>query len=206
VLALLVLLAVAACGVPTDGTTRTLDRDRVPYGLLRTAPPEGPAPSVTGPAVTVPQVYLLDVEDQLVPQRQPVEASGLEPVVQSLLLLLAAGPTEEQRARGLGTALGPGVGLDLTGVVEGTAQIQVTPSSQIPAADRLPLAIGQVVLTATSVDGVDRVVFLQDGVPVEAPLPGGARTSVPVTAADYSSLLANTAQRLEKAVPSATPS
>jgi hypothetical protein len=195
------VLALAGCGVPTDGSTRTLDAEKVPYGLLRPAPVQSPTPSAPGPAVTVPQVFFLDVDDQLVPQPQPVEASGLEPVVQSLLARLAAGPNEQQRASGLGSALGPGVQLDLLGVADRTASIQVTPSSQTPAADRLPLAVGQVVLTVTSVDGVDRVVFVQDGAPIEAPLPGGARTSQPVSASDYSTLLAGTAERAEKVEP-----
>lgn len=198
------VLVLVGCGVPTDGSTRTLDAEKVPYDLLRTAPAESPAPAVTGP-VTVPQVFFLDVEDQLVPQRQAVDASGLGPVVQSLLAILAAGPSEEQRASGLSSALGPDVQLDLVDVVDGTASIQVTPSSQSPAADRLPLAVGQVVLTVASVDGVNRVTFLQDGAPIEAPLPGGARTSQPVSASDYSTLLDSTAERAEKVVPDATP-
>lgn len=199
--AVVAAVAVAGCGVPSDGAVRTLDADRVPYDLLRAAPAQTPTPSVTGPAVTVPQVFFLDGEDQLVPQEQPVEASGLVPVVDALLAHLASGPSEQLRAVGLGSALGPDVGLDLVDVVDGVAQIQVTPSSQSPAADRLPLAVGQVVLTVTSVDGVDRVTFLQDGVPIEAPLPGGARTSAPVSASDYSSLLDTAAGRAEKAVP-----
>jgi hypothetical protein len=96
------------------------------------------------------------------------------------------------------------VRLDLVDVVDGTASIQITPSSQSPSADRLPLAVGQLVLTVTSVDGVDRVTFLQDGAPIEAPLPGGARTAQPVTAADYSSLLARTAERAVKVAPAPT--
>jgi hypothetical protein len=194
------LLAVAACGVPTDGTVRTLDADAVPYGLLRTAPAETPAPEVTGPAVTVPQLFFLDREDRLVPQPQPVPASGLEPVVSALLGRLAEGPSEQQRDQGLASALGPDVGLALVAVTDRVAQIDVMPSAQSPAADRLPLAIGQVVLTATSVDGVDRVVFLQDGVTLEVPLPGGARTAQPVSASDYASLLGGI-PRAEKAVP-----
>jgi hypothetical protein len=204
VVAAAAVLALTSCGVPTNGSTRALDAENVPYDLLRTAPAGTPVPTVTGPTVTVPQVFFLDVDDQLVPQRQPVEASGLAPVVQSLLARLVAGPNDEQRAAGLGSALGPDVQLDLVDVVDGTASIEVTPSSQTPAADRLPLAIGQVVLTVTSVDGVDRVTFLQAGAPIEAPLPGGARTSQPVTAADYSTLLASTAERAEKVAPAPT--
>jgi hypothetical protein len=202
------LLTLVACGVPADGTVRTVDPDAVPYGLLRTAPVESPAPTVAGPAVTVPQVYFLDDEDQLVPEPQPVPAAGLEPVLDALLSRLAQGPSEQQLDQGLGSALGPDTGLELVSVVDRVAHVQVTPSSQSPAADRIPLAIGQVVLTATSVDGVDRVAFVRDGVPLEVPLPGGARTSQPVSASDYASLL-GPVPRAEKAVPSSpagTPS
>jgi hypothetical protein len=51
------------------------------------------------------------------------------------------------------------------------------------------LAVAQVVLTVTSVPGVDSVLVTRDGAPVELPLPGGALTSGPVTGRDYISLV-----------------
>lgn len=59
-------------------------------------------------------------------------------------------------------------------------------------------------LTATSVDGIDHVLLEQDGQQLEAPLPGGERTSAPVDAADYASLLADSTDHPEKAKPGPT--
>ncbi|MGH8893721.1 MAG: GerMN domain-containing protein [Actinomycetes bacterium] len=191
----------ASCGVPQDGATRALDAGDVPYRLLDEAAGHSADPSVSGPLVTVPQVFFLDGDERLVPQPQPMAASGLEPVVGALLGRLATGPTEQQRGRGLGSALGPGARLRLLQVTDGLASVEVTPSQQSPAADRLPLAIGQVVLTAASVDGVDRVLLVRDGQPLEAPLPGGERTSEPLTPSDYTDLLAVSATRTQKAEP-----
>ncbi|HEX6935924.1 MAG TPA: GerMN domain-containing protein [Actinomycetes bacterium] len=204
-LALVCLTALAACGVPQDGTTRAVDPDDVPYRLLETAPAPSPSATVTGPVVTVPQVFFVNRDAQLVPQRQPLDATGLEPVVAALLDRLADGPSEQQRDIGLASALGPDVGLRLVDVVDAVARIEVTPSTQSPTADRLPVAVGQVVLTVTSVDGVDRVVLVQDGRAVEVPLPGGELTAEPVSAGDYSALLASTAARPEKASPGLAP-
>ncbi len=46
------------------------------------------------------------------------------------------------------------------------------------------------VLTLTSVEGVDQVLLVQDGEPTEMALPGGARTSDPVGAGQYRALVA----------------
>lgn len=195
----------AACGVPQDGATRRVDPGEVPYRLLEAAPAPSASPLVTGPVVTVPRVYLVDRGARLVAQPQPLDARGLVPVVDALLARLVAGPSEQQRDIGLGSALGPGVGLRLVDVSGGVARIEVAPSPQRPPADRLPIAVGQVVLTVTSVEGVDRVVLLQRGVPVEVPLPGGELTADPVEAGDYAGLLAARTTRSEKATPGPGP-
>jgi hypothetical protein len=191
----------AACGVPQDDSPRTLPAEDVPYDLLSPSAAATPTPSPTGPRLTVPRIYLLDSTDQLVARPLSLNATGLEPVERALLDALSAGPTEDQRSEGLGTALGPGVGLTLVDVVDGTARVTVTPSESTPSADRLPLAVGQVVLTLTSVDGVDAVQIVRDGQPVPAPLPGGEQTSDPLTAADYASLVTPSSSRTTKAEP-----
>jgi spore germination protein GerM len=107
----------------------------------------------------------------------------------ALLERLTAGPTDADRARGLDTALGQGARLQLRGIDEGVVSLELTPGAPPPAAERLPLAVAQVVLTATSVAGVDSVVLLRDGVPVGVPLPGGEQVSGPVSGEQYMTLL-----------------
>ena len=109
-----------------------------------------------------------------------------------LLRRLAAGPTTEQREAGLSTVLEPGVPVALVDVVDGTARVALRQPDRDPAADRLPLATGQVVLTVTSAPGVEHVQLLRDGAPTAVPLPGGARSAAPVTALAYAVLLAAT--------------
>jgi spore germination protein GerM len=108
--------------------------------------------------------------------------------VERLLGYLTAGPTDGARAAGRSTALPPESRLSLVGLTAGTAEVEVDPETGI-SADRLPVAIGQVVLTVTSAPGVSAVALVSDGAPVQVPLPGGALTGEPVTAQDYASLL-----------------
>lgn len=188
--AALVSIGTAACGVPQDATTRPIDPTRVPYDLLDTDPAHAPGPTPNGRDPVVPQVFFL-VEETFRPVPRPPDPGvvGVEPVTAEVLARLSAGPTEQERAEGMSSALGPGVGLTLLEVTDRVARISLEPSDQPPPADRAPLAVGQLVFTVTSVDGVDRVQLLRDGRTIEVPLPGGARTVEPVGASDYLSLL-----------------
>ena len=145
--------------------------ERARQGLRASDGPAGPPLPPTGAAPTV--------GDE--------QAATLAAV---LLRRLAAGPTAEQREAGLSTVLEPGVPVALVDVVDGTARVALRQPDRDPAADRLPLATGQVVLTVISAPGVERVQLLRDGAPTAVPLPGGARSIAPVTALDYAVLLA----------------
>ncbi len=178
-------LAVAGCGVPTDGAVGPITA--VPYDLLSPTTAAGPTPS---PSRSVgPFVYL--VRDDLLVRVQ-VQGVGGDVVATTadLLSRLASGPTKDDRTSGLATALGPDVRLTLTGVDRGTAVVDVQAGDQAPSPGRLPLAVGQIVLTAGSVPGVDRVVLTAGGTPIEAPLPGGALTARPLVPTDYAVLRA----------------
>jgi hypothetical protein len=202
----LAALPLVACGVPLDETTRTVPMEEVPYGLLNPPPPPESPPEVEGPGTTSLLLYLLDDEEQLVPTPLTVEATGLRSVVRQLLEQLADGPTEAQRDQGLASALGADVELSLDGIDGSTARVEVSPPTREPAADRLPLAVGQVVLTLTSVEGVECVLLVQDGEPTEMALPGGARTSSPAGAVDYRSLVVPGALPAPKVAPVPTMS
>ena len=191
--ALLSLAALASCGLPTDDGARPLDSREVPYGLLRSVPPATTPPAKLKSApVAQAQLFLLGPQDQLVavpPGVQDPPAAPYERLT-ALLARLEKGPDEQQRAQGLSTALSPGVQIDLLSLTgRGVAQVQVVAGLKDPSADRLPLAIGQLVLTATSVAGVHAVQLVRDGAPVEVPLPGGALTSQPLSQNDYDQLV-----------------
>ncbi|GAA5032135.1 hypothetical protein GCM10023258_30850 [Terrabacter aeriphilus] len=187
-LAALGVLVVAGCGLPQSTPAQLVDPTDVPYRLVDPAP-SGPSTSVRGTVTTTPRVYLLTTDELLTPVAAPLSRAGLGPVVAALLDRLAQGPDSQQRAAGLATALGSGFVLRLERVAGRTAVVELDPGERELNASRLPLAVGQVVLTLTSLDGIDDVQFVRQGRPAEVPLPDGALTSSPVDGDDYDSLV-----------------
>jgi len=185
------LAAGTACGMPRDDTPRPVPADQVPYGLLDPSPEPATAAEVVGPAVISPSVYLVDAEDELVAVPLPVEAAEADVVARAVLEALAGGPTAEQRAQGLSSSVGPGVRLDLIEIDGGMARVDVYADVREPAAERLPIIAAEIVLSLTSVEGIDAVLLEQEGKPVPARLPGGSLRNGPVTASDYASMLAD---------------
>lgn len=202
--AVVVVLVCAGCGSPSSGTARTVPADDVPYGLLSPAPSDSTTAATDRPGTTSPQLYLLGDDDLLVPTALAVDARGLEAVVRQLLARLSNGPNETQRELGLASALGPDVVLRLEGLTGSTVRVDVTLPNRGPVADRLPLAVGQIVLTLTSVAGVGQVLLVRDDEPLEMALPGGARTTEPVGALDYQALVAPGSPPVPKAEPGPT--
>ncbi len=66
------------------------------------------------------------------------------------------------------------------------------------SAERLPMAVGQLVLTVLSAPGIRSVELVSDDGPIEAPLPGGVLTEGPVTVDDYIGLVVSGYEALGK--------
>jgi hypothetical protein len=182
------VLAVTGCGVPTRGTAELVNPGDVPYGLLTSGPAATTPTQATVPRGDQPHLYWLDNDDRAI--AAPVSGTGTGPAaLNTLLARLTEGPTDSQRRAGLGTALSPQTSIRVRALSQGVADLEVRSTLEDPAADRLPLAVGQIVLTATSVPGVDAVRLLRDGRTVAAPLLGGALTTEPVNAFNYAELL-----------------
>lgn len=183
------ILVVSACGLPGDGVVR-VDDASVPYRLLEPGQPSPSEASVLGqPSRAEPLLFWLDASERLVPTaagascRQPAAAQ-----VADLLDELSSGPSERERAAGRASAWAQPARLELVDLDDTTAVVELDP--QLPtSAERLPLAVGQIVLAVTSARGVGAVAFVADGQPVQVPLPGGALTDGPVTASDYAELV-----------------
>ncbi len=190
VAALVVLPLLGACSLPTGGAATSVPSDEVPYGLVTSS--ATPSATDTASATARGTVYLVDGHQHLVPLVVEVEVAPLRPLVQQLLLRLALGPNERQRTRGLATDLAPGSTVALRSVDGGTATIELRAPVQDPSPVRFPVAIGQIVLTATSVVGIDRVRFVQaDGAPANVPVPPvGEVTTGALTADQLITLLA----------------
>jgi hypothetical protein len=172
----------AACGVPTGGVTTPIASTAVPYGLAEpmTAEPTSADPQLPSGVL----VYFPDAD--LVLRTVPLDST--EASVTAVLAQLAAGPDATQRDQGLQSALGPDVRLTADPAVDGVVAVDVVALAQDPSADRLPVAVGQIVLSLTSVPGVRGVTLQREGQPREVPLPGGSLTSRVLTAQDYVSL------------------
>lgn len=202
----LLMALCGACGLPDGGTARQVPAAEVPYGLLATATSLPTPTSTPTRATIVGTLYLVDAQQRLVPLSVRVPESSIVALVQALLTRLSAGPTEADRSRGLQTDLGQGASLTLRSVSSGLATIELRTSSQDPSPRNLPVAIGQVVLTATSVVGVEQVRFVLDGNAVSVPAPpAGDLSSRPLSQADYLALLAPGSVVPAPAVPLPAP-
>ena len=190
--ALVVLLAVvlAACGLPDEQRTQVVDESSVPYDLLASgAPTSGGADAEADPPRETPVVFWLSQDDLLTPSDAGLSCDDSPTaVVDAALSTLIAAPSPSERDAGLSSALPSTARLTLVQVVDGVAEVDLDPVT-IGDADRLPLAVGQIVLTVTSAPGVDAVRLVTSGQPVDLPLPSGALATRDVTPADYAALL-----------------
>lgn len=191
-LALLLLVplgtvALAGCGVPTGGAPATIPASQVPYGL---AAPVSTTPAATsGPARgDRPRIYLVNSDGVLVPTGRTVSGSDPRGRLDDLLHQLAVGPSSGEREEQLTTSLPPGSRLSVSSIDDATATVDLT-GTEAPSGRQSRRAVGQIVLTATSLPEVHAVRLTHDGQPVEAPLPSGRLTSDPLTADDYGALL-----------------
>lgn len=180
---LVVTLLAGACGVPESGPARTVDPGDVPHNLREATPTASSA--ARGQDVTSgPSVYLTAGE-RLV--RLGLEADAPDrPTLVDALQALSAGPTQEEQKSGLGTAIPAGLELQARTTVGGLVEIDLVGAAAHPDVDQNALAAGQIVLTATSVPGVDSVVLTRQGQRVDPALPNGELAAGrEVTAADY---------------------
>ena len=199
-----VLAAMTSCGVPAGAGPSTIPPSDVPYGLAAPAPRASAAPSSV-PRDEAGWVYLVGPDQALVPRARDSGTGSTEERLGVLLSALAAGPTEQEMARRLSTALPPGVALSVTGIDGATATIDLSGAAPLPSGIASRRAVAQMVLTATSLPGVEAVLLTSDGKPVEAPLPSGALTDAPLLPADYAVFLTPPPPVPSPAVPQPSP-
>ncbi|WP_369135226.1 GerMN domain-containing protein [Modestobacter sp. I12A-02662] len=181
-------LALTACGVPTGGAPETIPATEVPAALTSTSPPGAPTDTAP-PGLDQPRLFFVGAEEVLVPRGRDVAGATLADRLGALLDELAAGPTPTERGNQLATALPLDVRLSVADLSDGTATLAIAGDDDSPGGRDSRRAVAQLVLTATSLAGVERVLLTQDGSPVEAPLASGELTSRPLTAADYAEFL-----------------
>lgn len=182
-------VALGACGVPLEGNARSTPADDVPFGLLDAAStttsatvPNDPQQPQTELAVLylVQEGRLAQVEREIpapADVSDRVKALGEQTLPEEAdqgyrSVLAAESFVNEARLSSADTAL-----IDLA------ARFQELPDRE------QTLALGQLVLTVTSVPDVERVVFTLDGEPLPVPAADGRLIEEPVSRADYLSLV-----------------
>lgn len=161
----------AACGVPTQDRAERLG-DQGAVALV-----DPPLPARPG-SVSV-SVYLIRGAD-LVAVPRAVNTVTVDAAVQALI----AGPSSEEAAGGLHSAVGPSTRVRKAVVEGGVARIDLSsPFAQARSEDQV-VAVAQFVYTVTGLANVDAVSITVDGEPIEVPTPDGGLKSGPLRRSD----------------------
>ena len=173
--------AAAACGVQLDDEPREIATDALPYGLLETSTTGSTSSTTPLPAFQETSVFLVDNNDYLVEVRRQLPGE-VRVAVGSLL----TPPTEIEVNSGLSTDISPSVSLrGVVGPEDGLVTIDLRSDGTDGSPEISRLAFAQLVYTATSVPGVNRVLFQVDGQAREVPTGEGQSTAQPLSRADY---------------------
>ena len=175
-----VMIATAACGVPTDSGPRALAKNDVPFGLLvpSTTPPTLPGATQPTEGVTV---FLVSSNRLIAVGREVVPPATLFKSLNALL----AGPSAQESAAGFRSAINDGTRLLSLRVQQGVATIDVSGTFVGVSGQEQILAIAQIVFTATADPSVTSVLFALDDRPVEVPRGDGTLTAAGLTRADF---------------------
>lgn len=170
--AVALVVALVGCGVPLDSHPRRITQ------TSEVDPADVPPTTSASPGAQEVSVYFLR-DDRLEEVRYPVSDPSLGAAISYVL----AGPTSTSSSQ-LRTAVPPGT--DLLGVEirdGGVARIDLSSEINDISGETQKEAFAQLVFTALSYRGVDRVRFLIEGKGVDAPTDDGNLTVV--TADDY---------------------
>lgn len=170
---ILAVVALAGCGVPAQERPETLEV---------TAPPAPAAADATLDGREV-QIWLVRGR-QLEAVTRPVSPVDVPTALEALL----AGPSPDEAASGLRTALPPQtLQLGEPTAEEDVVTLAVTREFTGLVGGNQQLAVAQVVWTATQFPSVEHVRFTADGKALEVPTDGGL-TDRPVDRGDYASV------------------
>lgn len=179
------LVVATGCSIGGQGSATRVRSGDVPFNLLdetTTVPPGTIATATT--LSDVNEIYLVR-DDRLRAVERPEDALDADTV----LALLASGPTEDEIVAGIRTALVPDLA-EVTGATGDVTIVDLTEefSSLAPIEQRLALA--QITFTLTQLPAVSAVRFLVAGEDASVPRGDGSTVERPVTQQDYEDLSA----------------
>jgi Sporulation and spore germination len=176
--ATVLVLTAVGCGVEAEDSARQLDRESVPFDLLEPEVRDAPVLEEGNQFV----IYLVD-EETLFAVTRAVEA---RPTVDRALRALVRGPTGDEAAAGIGTAIPPGSEIRSVVVDGDTATFDLGGRFEENVRGQEARALAQVVYTSTGLEGgVTRIRFRLEGERIVVPRGDGTQTSRPVSRNDY---------------------
>ena len=184
--ALLVIAAIVviqACGIEADSGPRDIPDDQLVESDIEVSGDE---------AVGTSRVYLLAPSDPDEPSRLRSVSRDVSNDAEDLLTSLFSGPNNDEQEEQLGTALPREIELLSARTVGRVLTVDVTDVFGELTTGALRLAIGQIVVTAAEIDGVDAVRVRVGGVAQTWPAGDGELTELPLTVYDFPGLVEST--------------
>lgn len=172
------VVAASACALNAESSPRRIAKSSVPFGLLE---PTSTAATTTAAESERVGVYLVQNAKLARVERSIRTSVSLRAALDALM----RGPTEAQREAGYGSAIPPGVKVRGVQVDGDVAEVDLGGTLAETGAGQQPLAIAQVVFTATDQPGITRVRLRLNGLPVAVPRADGTLTADPVGRVDY---------------------
>jgi len=173
-------IVLVGCGVSNDASPRDIPARDVPFELVAVASPTD-TPTEGGDAG---QIFLVG------PERLAAAGRTLGPNGNAFdaITTLLAGPTAEEAAQGLRTAIPSGTRLLAADLEDGVLTIDLSNELLLVQGVEQRTAVAQLVFTSTGTDDVDRVLFAIEGNLTEVPVDDGSLSAEPLTRFAYPSL------------------
>jgi spore germination protein GerM len=185
VVSVTVALLGAACGFPTDVEPRALPAGGAPADILEAKPVTTTVTAPPGSSAQVAVFFFAPAPggERLVPVQRLVPAPA---TVEKVVGALFRGPSDDEIARGLRTAMNPRASVLRAPVKLGIASVDLAGNVAVGAGtEQVAMALAQIVYTATNLGGVVGLTFTIDGKKREVPQSDGTQTQAPVGRAAY---------------------
>lgn len=165
VAATILLVAVGACGVPTDGSPRIVALDPSTDTSFGTSLQPTATPGDTDFVVAPEVLYFLGPEGQFVPVEREIAQVSTDDRAKLLLEALVVGPTDAESARGLSSGVPPTLVINEVDVSDAGGAVFDVGAGPLATllGDNLRLPLAQAVYTLTELDGITSVRLRVDG-------------------------------------------
>ncbi|HTN81871.1 MAG TPA: GerMN domain-containing protein [Acidimicrobiales bacterium] len=179
-MALLMCVVAAGCGVSAEATPRDIRPKDAPFPVVA-APTPTDNPNTSGDDG---QVFLVGPESLKSVGRRLAPRNDAFIAISTLL----QGPTQAEAAEGLRTAIPSGTRLLAADLKDGVLTIDLSNDFLVVQGSEQRTAVAQLVFTATGTPDVDSVLFAIEGVQKEVPIDDGSLSAQPLTRFSYPSL------------------